>query len=71
MLEVALNNHTDFSIITENLRTLYLNDSRPWLVGFSGGKDSTLVAALVFETVLSIFAFDKRWFGRSNQYPRR
>lgn len=40
--------------IIESLRELYLADPRPWLVGFSGGKDSTLVAALVFEAVLAI-----------------
>jgi DNA sulfur modification protein DndC len=28
--------------------------SRPWIVGFSGGKDSTLVAHLVFEHLLSL-----------------
>jgi len=31
-----------------------MDDPRPWLVGFSGGKDSTMVAALIFETVISI-----------------
>ncbi len=36
------------------LRRLYLDDKRPWLVGFSGDKDSTLVAALVFDAVMSI-----------------
>ena len=40
--------------ITESLRTLYLDDARPWLVGFSGGKDSTMVASLVFEVVAAI-----------------
>lgn len=40
--------------IRDSLRDLYLNDPRPWLVGFSGGKDSTLVAALIFETVLAL-----------------
>lgn len=29
--------------IKNNLRELYLEDTRPWLVGFSGGKDSTLL----------------------------
>ena len=37
------------------LREEYLSgDSTPWLVGFSGGKDSVLVAQLVAECVLSI-----------------
>ncbi len=36
-----------YQAIRENLRKLYLEDSRPWLVGFRGGKASTMVAALV------------------------
>lgn len=43
-----------FREISKTLRQLYLDDARPWLVGFSGGKDSTLVAALVFDAVLSV-----------------
>lgn len=40
--------------IKNYLRELYLEDARPWLVGFSGGKDSTMLASLVFDTVLSV-----------------
>lgn len=40
--------------IRDSLRTLYLEDPRPWLVGFSGGKDSTLVASLIVEAIASI-----------------
>lgn len=40
--------------VQDSLRRLYREDPRPWLVGFSGGKDSTLVAALVFDAVLSV-----------------
>ena len=29
----------------QGLRELYLQDARPWLVGFSGGKDSTMLAS--------------------------
>lgn len=43
-----------YSKLTEALRSLYLEDPRPWLVGFSGGKDSTLVAELIFEAAASI-----------------
>jgi len=39
--------------IKNNLCELYLEDTRPWLVGFSGGKDSTMLASLVFDAVLS------------------
>ena len=40
--------------IRDFLVKLYLEDSRPWLVGFSGGKDSTLLASLIFSTVQDI-----------------
>jgi DNA sulfur modification protein DndC len=40
--------------IVESLRQLYLSDTRPWMVGFSGGKDSSLVAHLIFDAVRSI-----------------
>jgi DNA sulfur modification protein DndC len=43
-----------FNDILKNIQDLYLNDTRPWLVGFSGGKDSTMLASLVFSTVLSV-----------------
>ncbi len=40
--------------IRDRLRALYLEDNRPWLVGFSGGKDSTMLASLVFDAVLAV-----------------
>lgn len=43
-----------FGSITTALRQLYLEDPRPWLVGYSGGKDSTMVASLIFEAVQSL-----------------
>ena len=45
---------TAFQDISHSLRQLYLEDERPWLVGFSGGKDSTMLASLIFDAVLSI-----------------
>ena len=45
---------TTFQEIKSSLRQLYLEDERPWLVGFSGGKDSTMLASLLFDVVLSI-----------------
>ena len=43
-----------YAEIRQSLETLYLEDSRPWLVGFSGGKDSSMVASLIFDVVLSL-----------------
>jgi DNA sulfur modification protein DndC len=36
------------------LRATYLVDQRPWVVAFSGGKDSTLVLQLVYEMLLAL-----------------
>ena len=43
-----------FQEIRDSIRTLYLADPRPLLIGFSGGKDSTMVASLIFEVVAGI-----------------
>jgi DNA sulfur modification protein DndC len=43
-----------FAEIKESLKRLYLDDPRPWLIGFSGGKDSTMVASLIFEVLLEL-----------------
>jgi DNA sulfur modification protein DndC len=40
--------------LKDSLSQLYVEDPRPWLVGFSGGKDSTMLAALIFDALLSI-----------------
>jgi DNA sulfur modification protein DndC len=36
------------------LRENFLADNRPWVVAYSGGKDSTLVLQLVYEMLLSL-----------------
>lgn len=48
---MAATSHKD---IKDSLTQLYAEEERPWLVGFSGGKDSTMLASLIFEAVLSI-----------------
>lgn len=40
--------------IRDSLRELYLSDQRPWLVGYSGGKDSTMLTSMIFSVVESI-----------------
>jgi DNA sulfur modification protein DndC len=45
---------TTYQDIKSALHQLYTEDDRPWLVGFSGGKDSTMLASLVFDTVLAL-----------------
>ena len=43
-----------FKAIIEQMRFVYKHDSRPWMIGYSGGKDSTLLCQLVFETLESL-----------------
>lgn len=38
----------------EEMKQVYLHDNRPWTVGFSGGKDSTLLVTLVFHMVMEL-----------------
>jgi DNA sulfur modification protein DndC len=42
------------------LSQLYLEDDRPWLVGFSGGKDSTMLVSLIFDAVISVPAAQQK-----------
>lgn len=35
----------------ENIKKAYKEDDHPWVVGYSGGKDSTVVVQLVFEAL--------------------
>lgn len=41
------------------IRDLYLEDDRPWVVGFSGGKDSTAVLQLIYAAILSLHARER------------
>ena len=36
------------------IQTLYLSDQRPWIIGFSGGKDSTTILSLVYSALLAL-----------------
>lgn len=38
-----------FEEIIEEMQLVYEHDQRPWMIGFSGGKDSTLLCCLVME----------------------
>ena len=39
-----------FEDIIREIMVVYKHDERPWLIGYSGGKDSTLLVALVYAT---------------------
>ena len=40
-----------FEDIIKEIMIVYKHDDRPWLIGYSGGKDSTLLVSLVYEAV--------------------
>ena len=42
---------TLFRNTKEEIKNVYLSDDRPWVIGYSGGKDSTAVVQLVFEAL--------------------
>ena len=39
------------SDLVEEIQLLYKSDNIPWIVGYSGGKDSTAVLSLVWRAV--------------------
>ena len=43
-----------FKAVIEEMRLVYLHDRRPWMLGFSGGKDSTLLCQLTFEMLRTL-----------------
>ncbi|MEG0978162.1 MAG: DNA phosphorothioation system sulfurtransferase DndC [Bacilli bacterium] len=43
-----------FENVKSEMKLVYLHDNRPWMIGFSGGKDSTLLCYLVFEMLKSL-----------------
>lgn len=38
----------------KEMEMVYLNDNRPWIIGYSGGKDSTVVVELVYHMLKSL-----------------
>ncbi len=50
---------TVFEDIIEEMMFVYKHDSRPWLIGYSGGKDSSLLVSLVVETVSRLEEYER------------
>lgn len=48
MINSYFENNTLDELINE-IEYVYLSDNRPWIIGYSGGKDSTVVVHLVYE----------------------
>ncbi len=41
-------------ITKEKIRKIYLQDNRPWIIGYSGGKDSTCATQIIVDTLLEM-----------------
>ena len=42
------------SITVDKIANLYLKNDKAWVIGFSGGKDSTVVLSLVFQALTTL-----------------
>lgn len=50
----SLNINDKINNILEEMTRVYKNDSRPWVIGYSGGKDSTTVVLLAFKMLQNL-----------------
>lgn len=50
-LEIA---EKPLSDLIKNIQDTYCSDKRPWIIGFSGGKDSTCVLSLIYSALLKL-----------------
>lgn len=40
--------------LVREIQTIYCSDDRPWIIGFSGGKDSTCILSLIYMALLQL-----------------
>lgn len=50
---------TTIQYLHEEIRELYASDNIPWIIGYSGGKDSTAILQLVWDAIATL-PLDKR-----------
>ncbi|BAZ06253.1 hypothetical protein NIES3974_29110 [Calothrix sp. NIES-3974] len=44
----------DIELLTQEIQELYLQDRIPWVIGYSGGKDSTAILQLVWNAIAQL-----------------
>lgn len=52
MINILNDNKIDDTI--QSIQAVYLMDSLPWVVGYSGGKDSTVLVQLIFQAIAKL-----------------
>ena len=48
-----------FEDIIEEMTYVYKHDNRPWLIGYSGGKDSSMLVSLVIDMIMKLPAKER------------
>jgi len=46
--------------LIKEIQSVYRYDNRPWIIGYSGGKDSTAVVELVYHAILELPEVDRK-----------
>ncbi len=54
MKDDFVNINDKINFILDEMEMVYKNDNRPWIIGYSGGKDSTTVVQLVHQMILRL-----------------
>ena len=52
-------NENTLEELIEEIKYVYKSDDRPWVIGYSGGKDSTTVVELVYKMLLGLDPDDR------------
>lgn len=47
-------NENSYEELLDGIKYVYQSDNRPWIIGYSGGKDSTTVVELVYEMLKTL-----------------
>ena len=53
-------NENTLDELIEEIKYVYKSDNRPWVIGYSGGKDSTTVVELVYKMLLTLPASERK-----------
>ncbi len=54
MLDEMIISGRPLNEIIDEIKLLYSSDQRPWIIGFSGGKDSTTILSLIYAALLGL-----------------
>ena len=50
----------DLASLQDDIRSIYCSDERPWVIGYSGGKDSTTALQLIWSAIAALPASERK-----------